>query len=76
MFSDLSYYNQDYPNSIRDIINSHLDYSYMGDVNLNGMVSGTGTGSRPPTTSRRSSPAGDTTTAPASATSIRGRKVI
>jgi hypothetical protein len=45
LVSDLSYYNQDYLNSIRYIINSHPDYSYMGDVNLNGTVAGTGTGS-------------------------------
>jgi hypothetical protein len=45
LFSDLSYYNENYPGSLFDIINSHRDYSYMGDVNLNGTVAGTGTGS-------------------------------
>jgi hypothetical protein len=42
--SDLSYYNQDYLNSIKYIIDSHPDYSYVGDVNLDGIVSGNGTG--------------------------------
>jgi hypothetical protein len=45
LFSDLSYYMQDYAGSILDILNSHRDYSYMGDVNLNGVVAGIGTGS-------------------------------
>jgi hypothetical protein len=44
LISDLSYYNQNYVNSIRDIIDSHSDYSMPGDVNLDGVVSGDGTG--------------------------------
>jgi hypothetical protein len=44
-FTDLSRYNQDYFHSLKDIIESHSDYSLMGDVNLDGIVSGTGTGS-------------------------------
>lgn len=44
MFSDLSYYNQNYLNSIKYIIETHPDYSVMGDVNLDGVVSGNGTG--------------------------------
>jgi hypothetical protein len=44
MISDLWYYNQNYPNSIRNIIETHPDYSIMGDVNLDGIVSGDGSG--------------------------------
>ncbi len=44
IISDLWYYNQDYPNSIRNIIDSHANYSYIGDVNLDGNVFGDGTG--------------------------------
>jgi hypothetical protein len=52
MISDLSYYNQNYSAgdntarrfSIKDIIEDHADYSMMGDVNLDGIVSGNGTG--------------------------------
>jgi hypothetical protein len=44
LISDLSYYNQDYFNSIKYIIDSHPDYSHLGDVNLDGVVSGDGTG--------------------------------
>lgn len=44
LISDLSYYNQDYFHSIKDIIESHPDYSIAGDVNLDGMLSGDGTG--------------------------------
>jgi hypothetical protein len=44
LFSDLSYYNQNYLNSIKYIIDTHPDYSVMGDVNLDGVVSGNGTG--------------------------------
>jgi hypothetical protein len=52
MLSDLSYYNKNYSGSdkaqgrfsIKDIIESHADYSIMGDVNLDGIVSGNGTG--------------------------------
>jgi hypothetical protein len=42
--ADLSYYNQDFLHSIKDIIDSHPDYSIIGDVNLDGIVSGDGTG--------------------------------
>jgi hypothetical protein len=53
MISDLSYYNQNYSASdkavgrfsIKDIIELHADYSAMGDVNLDGIISGNGTGS-------------------------------
>jgi hypothetical protein len=49
IFANLSYYfhanpAQDYTHSISDIMRSHADYSTMGDVNLNGTVSGDGTG--------------------------------
>jgi hypothetical protein len=52
MISDLSYYNKNYSASdkaqgrfsIKDIIEGHPDYSMMGDVNLDGIVSGNGTG--------------------------------
>jgi hypothetical protein len=44
LYSDLSHYNQDYFHSLQDIIASHADYSVMGDVNLDGIVSGNGTG--------------------------------
>jgi hypothetical protein len=44
MVTDLSYYNQDYFHSIKDIIASHPDYSIVGDVNLDGVVSGNGSG--------------------------------
>jgi hypothetical protein len=52
MISNLSYYNQNYSASdnalgrfsIKDIIERHADYSMMGDVNLDGIVSGNGTG--------------------------------
>jgi hypothetical protein len=44
MMSDLWYYNQNYAGSIRNIIASHPDYSVMGDVNLDGVVSGDGSG--------------------------------
>ena len=40
-FADLSYYR----NSIYSIINSHQAYSLPGDLNLDGVVSGNGTGS-------------------------------
>lgn len=40
-FADLSYYR----NSIYSIINSHPAYSLLGDLNLDGVVSGNGTGS-------------------------------
>jgi hypothetical protein len=43
-FTDLSRYNQDYFHSLKDIMESHADYSAMGDVNLDGIVSGNGTG--------------------------------
>jgi hypothetical protein len=44
MVSDLSFYNQDYFNSIKHIMESHPDYSHVGDVNLDGSVSGDGSG--------------------------------
>lgn len=44
IYSDLSYYNQSYSMSITDIMDSHPNYSILGDVNLNGVVSGDGTG--------------------------------
>jgi hypothetical protein len=44
LISDLSYYNQDYFNSIKYIIDSHPDYSHLGDLNLDGAVSGDGSG--------------------------------
>jgi hypothetical protein len=44
MMTNLSYYNQDYVNSIKSIMESHPDYSIIGDVNLDGLVSGDGTG--------------------------------
>jgi hypothetical protein len=42
--ADLSRYNQTYPKSIRDIMTRLADYSVMGDVNLDGVVTGNGTG--------------------------------
>ena len=44
MFTDLSKYNQNYFHSIQNIIATHADYSLSGDVNLDGIVSGNGTG--------------------------------
>lgn len=49
-FADLSFYYhtdplQDYSGSISDIIREHANYSIMGDVNLDGLVTGDGTGS-------------------------------
>ena len=44
MFTDLSKYNQNYFHSIQNIIATHPDYSLSGDVNLDGIVSGNGTG--------------------------------
>ena len=44
MMTNLSYYNEDYLNSIKYIMESHPDYSIVGDVNLDGIVSGDGTG--------------------------------
>lgn len=43
-FADLSYYNKAYQGSICDIMKSCGDYSTVGDVNLDGIVSGNGTG--------------------------------
>ena len=40
----LSHYNQNYPKSISDIMSQLSDYSIMGDVNLDGVVTGNGTG--------------------------------
>jgi hypothetical protein len=42
--ANLSHYNQDYLHSIKDIMESHPDYSIIGDVNLDGIVSGDGMG--------------------------------
>lgn len=36
--SDLYQYNQNYPDSIRNIIETHPNYSHVGDVNLDGDV--------------------------------------
>jgi hypothetical protein len=44
-FADLSYYNQPYQSSICDIMKTCGSYSVMGDVNLDGNVTGNGTGS-------------------------------
>lgn len=44
MMTNLSYYNQDFLNSIKYIMESHPDYSIVGDVNLDGIVSGDGNG--------------------------------
>jgi hypothetical protein len=43
-FADLSYYNQAYQLSICDIMKTCGAYSVMGDVNLDGNVTGNGTG--------------------------------
>jgi hypothetical protein len=43
-FSDLSYYNQAYSQSICDIMKSCGNYSVVGDVNVDGFISGDGTG--------------------------------
>jgi hypothetical protein len=43
-FADLSYYNQAYKSSICDIMKACDSYSIMGDVNLDGQVTGNGTG--------------------------------
>jgi uncharacterized protein (TIGR03382 family) len=43
-FSDLSYYNKPYQGSICDVMKSCGNYSVVGDVNLDGVVSGNGTG--------------------------------
>jgi hypothetical protein len=43
-FADLSYYNQPYQFSICDIMKTCSAYSVMGDVNLDGNVTGDGTG--------------------------------
>jgi hypothetical protein len=44
MMTNLSYYNEDYLNSIKYIMESHPDYSIIGDINLDGIVTGDGTG--------------------------------
>jgi hypothetical protein len=49
LFANLSYYfhddpAQDYLHSISEIMRSHPDYSHIGDVNLDGVVAGDGTG--------------------------------
>jgi len=43
-FADLSYYNQPYKTSICDIMKACGAYSLIGDVNLDGAVTGDGTG--------------------------------
>jgi hypothetical protein len=43
-FADLSYYNQPYRNSICDYMKTCGSYSIMGDVNIDGAVTGDGTG--------------------------------
>jgi hypothetical protein len=43
-FSDLSYYNKPYQGSICDVMKTCGNYSVLGDVNLDGVVSGNGTG--------------------------------
>jgi hypothetical protein len=43
-FADLSYYNQPYKFSICDIMKTCGAYSEMGDVNIDGVVAGDGTG--------------------------------
>jgi len=43
-FADLSYYNQNYSGSISNIMNSHPYNSLSGDINLDGVVQGDGTG--------------------------------
>ncbi len=43
-FADLSYYNKPYQGSICDVMKSCGNYSIVGDVNLDGSVSGDGTG--------------------------------
>ncbi len=71
-FTDLSYYNQPYQGSICDVMKGCGNYSTVGDMNLDGVVSGDGTGPRSPMTSPHLSPAGNTITAPAPATIYRG----
>jgi hypothetical protein len=44
-FADLTFYNQNYPGSISNIMSSHPNYSIVGDLNLDGVVSGNGAGS-------------------------------
>ncbi len=43
-FADLSYYNKPYQGSICDVMLTCGNYSSVGDVNLDGIVSGDGTG--------------------------------
>ncbi len=43
-FTDLSYYNKAYQGSICDVMKTCGNYSTVGDVNLDGLVSGDGTG--------------------------------
>jgi hypothetical protein len=43
-YSDLSYYNQAYGQSICDIMKTCGNYSIVGDVNVDGVISGNGTG--------------------------------
>lgn len=44
-FADLSYYNKAYQGSICDVMKTCGNYSLVGDVNVDGVVSGDGTGS-------------------------------
>jgi hypothetical protein len=44
-FADLSYYNKPYKTSICDVMKTCGSYSIVGDVNLDGNVTGDGTGS-------------------------------
>jgi hypothetical protein len=46
-FADLSFYNQAYSGSISDIMNIHPYDAVMGDINLDGVVSGTTTNGVP-----------------------------
>lgn len=43
-FADLSYYNKPYQGSICDVMLTCGNYSIVGDINLDGIVSGDGTG--------------------------------
>ncbi len=46
-FADLSYYNQAYSGSISDIMNTHPYNAVLGDINFDGVVSGTTTNGVP-----------------------------
>ena len=68
-FADLSYYR----NQILSIMNANPNYSVLGDVNLDGVVSGSMTDGVPTGDIAAFVLAGVTTTAPAVAPSRRGR---